>query len=480
MGGHGSADGGSPGTYLPLRVRIQAHEPARPHQSPITNNDRFTAQQPAARPHAGAHPHRTGRAPWLGGLALRIPVRCFEFEPSIKSSLKFLRSTPGRAKGGGSLPARPQASWSLSWRHRRPGHGLRWWGRTGRLDGGRGAGERRCAGRALRCHAFAGAQVPDGRQGWPQHHAFRTLRGVLQPLRRTAGADRGHAGRLRRQRAACLGGGTGRGDLRRQLGAGVSHREEGGSPAAGLAASFARNRCEHACAPSLAGLRRAAVFASLCNTGRRIDREFDAVVLAMGGGSWARLGSDGAWLPLLAARGVAVAPLRPANCGFDLPWSAHFRERFAGLPVKPVVLSLTDRRGCLHRRQGEFVVTEDGVEGSLIYAFSALLRDAILAEGSVTVSLDLAPGAIIDECSPSSRSHAARVRSRATCRARSPSPGSRPGCCANACRWRISSSPPASPRQSRPCRSGWSPAARSTKRSVPRVGCVSRGWMAGR
>ena len=123
-----------------------------------------------------------------------------------------------------------------------------------------------------------------------------------------------------------------------------------------------------------------------------IDREFDAVVLAMGGGSWARLGSDGAWLPLLAARGVAVAPLRPANCGFDLPWSAHFRERFAGLPVKPVVLSLTDRRGCLHRRQGEFVVTEDGVEGSLIYAFSALLRDAILGEGSVTVSLDLAPG----------------------------------------------------------------------------------------
>ncbi|MCP5278385.1 MAG: TIGR03862 family flavoprotein [Thiobacillus sp.] len=112
----------------------------------------------------------------------------------------------------------------------------------------------------------------------------------------------------------------------------------------------------------------------------------DALVLALGGGSWSKFGSDGAWVPLLAAQGVNVAPLRPANCGFDVAWSAHFRERFAGQPVKPVVLAWGDAR-----RQGEFVVTETGVEGSLIYAFSAQLRDAIAAGGQAVIHLDLMP-----------------------------------------------------------------------------------------
>lgn len=112
----------------------------------------------------------------------------------------------------------------------------------------------------------------------------------------------------------------------------------------------------------------------------------DALVLALGGGSWSKFGSDGAWVPLLGAHGVNVAPLRPANCGFDVGWSAHFRERYAGQPVKPVVLAWGDVR-----RQGEFVVTETGVEGSLIYAFSAPLRDAIAAEGQAVVHLDLMP-----------------------------------------------------------------------------------------
>ncbi len=118
-----------------------------------------------------------------------------------------------------------------------------------------------------------------------------------------------------------------------------------------------------------------------------------AVVLALGGASWPRLGSDAAWVPVLAARDVAVAPLRSANCGFDVRgpdgspgWSPFFAQRYAGQPLKTVAL----RREGFDRR-GEFVVTASGVEGSLIYAASALLRDAIEAQGEVTVHLDLLP-----------------------------------------------------------------------------------------
>jgi hypothetical protein len=118
----------------------------------------------------------------------------------------------------------------------------------------------------------------------------------------------------------------------------------------------------------------------------------DALVLALGGGSWARLGSTGAWVPLLAARGVRVEPLRPANCGFDVRWSEHFRARYAGHPVKPVVLAHTGSDGVESRQQGEFMITATGVEGSLIYALSARLRDEIEATGVALLRLDLAPG----------------------------------------------------------------------------------------
>ena len=103
----------------------------------------------------------------------------------------------------------------------------------------------------------------------------------------------------------------------------------------------------------------------------------EAVVLALGGASWPRLGSDGAWVPLLEARGVEVAALAPANCGFDVRngWSAYFAQRFAGQPFKSVAI----RFGAFHR-QGEFVATATGVEGSLIYAASAMLRDEIQAQ----------------------------------------------------------------------------------------------------
>jgi uncharacterized flavoprotein (TIGR03862 family) len=118
----------------------------------------------------------------------------------------------------------------------------------------------------------------------------------------------------------------------------------------------------------------------------------DAVVLALGGGSWPVLGSDAAWVLVLRERGVAIAPLAPANCGFDVAWSAHFAERYAGHPIKPAVVEWRDDAGHVQRRQGEFVVTANGVEGSLIYALSAPLRDAIAAHGSTVMHVDLVPG----------------------------------------------------------------------------------------
>jgi uncharacterized flavoprotein (TIGR03862 family) len=117
----------------------------------------------------------------------------------------------------------------------------------------------------------------------------------------------------------------------------------------------------------------------------------NATVLALGGASWKRLGSDGAWVPLLRAAGVEVAPLLPANCGFDVAWSTHFTERHAGQPVKTVVGFCTAPDGSVMRRQGEFVVTSSGVEGGLIYALSGPLRDALAASGAATLYLDLAP-----------------------------------------------------------------------------------------
>ncbi len=120
--------------------------------------------------------------------------------------------------------------------------------------------------------------------------------------------------------------------------------------------------------------------------------EADAVVLALGGGSWARLGSDGAWVSLLAQKGIPVAPLQPANCGFDVAWSAYFKQRFAGHPMTSVIAHVTDDAGTQIVRQGQFVFTEGGVEGSLIYALSAHLRDGIARDGRALMHLDLVPG----------------------------------------------------------------------------------------
>jgi len=117
-----------------------------------------------------------------------------------------------------------------------------------------------------------------------------------------------------------------------------------------------------------------------------------ATVLALGGGSWPQLGSDAAWVPLLQQAGVELAPLQPANCGFEVDWSEHLSSRFAGAPLKPVVAHWTGRDGVARSRQGEFVLSEYGIEGSLVYAIGAELREQIAVHGETTLQLDLVPG----------------------------------------------------------------------------------------
>lgn len=113
-----------------------------------------------------------------------------------------------------------------------------------------------------------------------------------------------------------------------------------------------------------------------------------ATVLALGGGSWPRLGSDGVWQALLSARGVGLRPLEPANCGFEVAgWSDFLKTRYAGAPIMPAALALAGQPP----RQGEFVLTDTGIEGSLVYALSAEIRTAIERDGQATLTLDLAP-----------------------------------------------------------------------------------------
>jgi len=118
----------------------------------------------------------------------------------------------------------------------------------------------------------------------------------------------------------------------------------------------------------------------------------DAVIFALGGASWPQLGSDGAWVEAMQQLGAEVSPLQSANCGFEIPWSQYLVSRFAGAPLKPVIAHWTDRKGLAHARQGEFVLTEYGIEGSLIYAIGAELREQIAESGEALLTLDLVPG----------------------------------------------------------------------------------------
>jgi uncharacterized flavoprotein (TIGR03862 family) len=122
-----------------------------------------------------------------------------------------------------------------------------------------------------------------------------------------------------------------------------------------------------------------------------VQPEFDGALLALGGASWPRLGSDARWVPLLSDKGVDVAPFIPANCGFDVAWSETFVERFAGQPLKSV--TATSAVGTI---PGEFVVSRWGIEGSLVYAHSAALRDALLAGQPAVLTVDLMPGRSVE------------------------------------------------------------------------------------
>lgn len=120
----------------------------------------------------------------------------------------------------------------------------------------------------------------------------------------------------------------------------------------------------------------------------------DATLLALGGGSWSRLGSDGAWMLALEQRGVGLAPLQPSNCGFEVQaWSEVMVSKFAGAPLKNIAIGLNDDVP----RLGECVITATGIEGSLIYALSAPIREAINAHGAATIHIDLLPGRPVDK-----------------------------------------------------------------------------------
>lgn len=117
----------------------------------------------------------------------------------------------------------------------------------------------------------------------------------------------------------------------------------------------------------------------------------DATLLALGGASWPKLGSNGAWMSLLQERGITVSPLQSANCGFDVAWSEHLKSTFAGEPLKSVRVHFTDHEGQPYERSGECLISQHGIEGSLIYALSRPLRNIINALGAATITLDLLP-----------------------------------------------------------------------------------------
>lgn len=120
----------------------------------------------------------------------------------------------------------------------------------------------------------------------------------------------------------------------------------------------------------------------------------DATLLALGGGSWSRLGSDGAWMLPLEQRGVGLAPLQPSNCGFEVQaWSELLVSKFAGAPLKNIAIGLNDDIP----RLGECVITATGIEGSLIYALSAPIREAINQYGAAVIHIDLLPGRPVDK-----------------------------------------------------------------------------------
>ncbi|MFC2063992.1 TIGR03862 family flavoprotein [Chloroflexota bacterium] len=125
--------------------------------------------------------------------------------------------------------------------------------------------------------------------------------------------------------------------------------------------------------------------------GGKVASSYDVLIIALGGGSRPELGSDANWIPILQERGVEIQPLKPSNCGFNTSWSDVFRTRFEGQPVRQVSLKFRDCEGNNFEQQGEFIISSYGLEGSLIYAASALIREEIGRKDAATIYLDLAP-----------------------------------------------------------------------------------------
>jgi uncharacterized flavoprotein (TIGR03862 family) len=121
------------------------------------------------------------------------------------------------------------------------------------------------------------------------------------------------------------------------------------------------------------------------------EYSFEGVILALGGASWSRLGSTGAWAKILEEKGLILSPFKPANMGFNVSWSDVFKEKFSGTPLKNVELSFSDTKGNIQTQLGELLISQDGVQGSLIYSHSKLLRERIEQESPLTVHLDLFP-----------------------------------------------------------------------------------------
>jgi uncharacterized flavoprotein (TIGR03862 family) len=134
----------------------------------------------------------------------------------------------------------------------------------------------------------------------------------------------------------------------------------------------------------------------LVHAGVSMQEKFDAVILALGGASWPRLGADGSWVPVLTAAGIPVSPLTPANAGVLIDWTEVHRTRFAGEPLKRIALTV----GNTHVR-GEAMITRDGLEGGVIYAATEVIRQALAQDGTAAVSLDLRPDMTLPELTAS-------------------------------------------------------------------------------
>jgi len=144
----------------------------------------------------------------------------------------------------------------------------------------------------------------------------------------------------------------------------------------------------------------------------------DACIYAFGGASWQRLGSDAAWVTPFQNKQLTIAPFEASNCGFELAWTDYFRQHFAGKPLTSVSASIMTESGPTKKRQGQFVISETGIEGSLIYALSAKIREQIRNKGSCELQIDLLPGRDLERvykelCIPrGSRSLSSHLRSK--------------------------------------------------------------------